>query len=261
MLGALLGDMIGSRFEWDNYKGKDFELCHPACRTTDDSVLTIATAQALLDNLPFGEVYRSWYRHYPHAGYGGRFAAWAQGESSEGYNSFGNGSAMRVAPVGWYVQTLDQVLRLAEQSAQPTHNHPEGIKGAQAVAAAIFLARMGRSKQQIRYWIEQHTGYDLTKTPDIIRPDYAFDVTCPGSVPQAISCFVHSSNYEDAIRTAVSIGGDSDTIACITGSIAEAFYGGVPQELASWCLGKLYGSQRQQVIRFRHEVMGIDTAG
>lgn len=257
MLGALLGDMVGSRFEWNNYKNKDFELCHPDCRATDDSVLTIGTAQALLDKLPFGEIYRTCYRRYPHAGYGGSFAAWAQGESGMGYNSFGNGSAMRVSPVGWYEQSLDRVLQQAQQSAIVTHSHPEGIKGAQAVASAIFMARQGQSKDQIKDYVEQNFGYALDLTPDEIRPTYQFDVTCQGSVPQALSCFLHSSDVDDAIRTAVSIGGDSDTIACISGSIAEAHYGGVPQELVSWCLGKLDVPQRQLVIRFRHEVMGI----
>lgn len=257
MIGALLGDMVGSRFEWHNYKAKDFEFCHADCRATDDSVLTIATAQGLLDNIPFGEVYRCWYRRYPHAGYGGGFAAWAQGDSTEGYNSFGNGSAMRVAPVGWYGETLEEVMELARQSALPTHNHPEGVKGAQAVAAAIFLARGGETKEQIKSWLEETFSYDLAMAPDDIRPDYAFDVTCQGSVPQALVCFLHSTDVEDAIRTAVSIGGDSDTIACISGGIAEAFYGGVPEDLAEWCLNKLDQSQRQVVTRFCHEVMGL----
>ncbi len=256
MLGALLGDMVGSRFEWHNYKATDFELCHADCRATDDSVLTIATAQALLDQVPFGKAYRCWYRRYPHAGYGGGFATWAQGDSSTGYNSFGNGSAMRVAPVGWYGETLDEVMMLARQSALPTHNHPEGVKGAQAVAAAIILARRGESKQQMKSWIEETFSYDLAMTPDDIRPDYAFDVTCQGSVPQALVCFLYSSDVEDAIRMAVSIGGDSDTIACISGSIAEAFYGGVPKNLVQWCLNNLDQSQRQVVERFCHEVMG-----
>lgn len=260
MIGALLGDMVGSRFEWHNYKAKDFEFCHADSRATDDSVLTIATAQALLDNTPFGEAYRCWYRRYPQAGYGGGFAAWAQGDSTKGYNSFGNGSAMRVAPVGWYGQALDEVMELARQSALPTHNHMEGVRGAQAVATAIFLARRGESKQQIKSWIEETFSYDLAMTPDDIRPDYAFDVTCQGSVPQALVCFLHSTDVEDAIRTAVSIGGDSDTIACISGGIAEAFYGGVPEDLAEWCLKQLDASQRQVVKRFCHEVMGIVAA-
>ena len=258
MLGALIGDMVGSRFEWNNYKAKDFALCHADCRATDDSVLTIATAQALLDQVPFGEVYRCWYRRYPNAGYGGGFAAWAAGDSTTGYNSFGNGSAMRVAPVGWYGQTLEEVLKLAEQSALPTHNHPEGIKGAQAVATAIFLARRGDSKEQIESWIEETFSYDLTMTPDDIRPDYVFDVTCQGSVPQALVCFLHSSDVEDALRTAVSIGGDSDTIACICGSIAEAFYGGVADDLRDWCLGNLDEAQRLVVEQFCCEVTRSD---
>lgn len=257
MLGALFGDMVGSRFEWNNYKAKDFELCHVDCRATDDSVLTIATAQALLDNVPFGDVYRCWYQRFPHAGYGRSFTAWAQGHSTGGYNSFGNGAAMRVAPVGWYGQALEEVMEVARQSALPTHNHPEGIKGAQAVATAIFLARCGKTKEQVKSWIEQNFGYDLSMTPDDIRPDYTFDVTCQGSVPQALMCFLHSSDFEDAIRTAVSIGGDSDTIACISGGIAEAFYGGVPHDLAQWCLGNLAQSQRRVVECFCHELMGL----
>ena len=260
MIGALIGDMVGSRFEWNNYKGRDFDLCHPDCRATDDSVLTIATAQALLDKVPFVDAYRCWYRRYPAAGYGAGFAAWAAGEGRVGYNSFGNGAAMRVAPVGWYGQTLEGVVDLARQSALPTHNHPEGIKGAQAVAAAIFLARSGQSKQQIREWIEQQCCYELNMTPEDIRPGYRFDVTCQGSVPQALVCFLHSSDVEDALRTAVSIGGDSDTIACITGSIAEAFYGGVPDDLRDWCAGNLDALQRQVVVRFRQEVMGLVVA-
>jgi ADP-ribosylglycohydrolase len=260
MLGALIGDMVGSRFEWHNYKARDFEFCHADCRATDDSVLTIATAQALLDHIPFGEAYRSNYRRYPNAGYGRSFAAWAQGESPGGYNSFGNGSAMRAGPVGWYGSTLDKVMELARQSALPTHNHPEGIRGAQAVASAVFLARHGKGKDQIKRAVEQHFGYALDLTPDQIRPGYQFDVTCQGSVPQALSCFLYSSDFEDAIRTAVSIGGDSDTIACICGTIAEASYGGISEPLVSWCLAKLDVFQRQLVKRFRHEVMGIAAA-
>lgn len=256
MLGALIGDIVGSRFEWRNYKGKDFELCHEDCRVTDDSVLTIAVADVLLNHGQYAQTYREYYRRYPDAGYGGGFVKWARGESLVGYNSYGNGSAMRVSPVGWYEQSLDGVLRQALQSAIVTHNHPEGIKGAQAVASAIFLARQDNSKDQIREYIEQTFGYDLDMIPDQIRPEYRFDVTCQGSVPQALCCFLHSSDYEDAIRTAISIGGDSDTIACISGSIAEAYYGAVPQELLSWCLEKLDPELHQVVGRFCREVTG-----
>lgn len=257
MLGALIGDMAGSRFEWDNYKGKDFQLCHPDCRPTDDSILTIATAAALLDQIPFADSYRSWYRRYPDAGYGRSFAAWAAGESRVGYNSYGNGSAMRVAPAGWYGLTLAEVMSLARQSALPTHDHPQGIAGAQAVATAIFLARTGASKQQIKRWITKEFSYDLALTPDAIRPGYRFDVTCQGSVPEALCCFLHSHSFADAIRTAVSIGGDSDTIACISAAVAEAFYGGVPDTLAGWCLALLDAPQRAVVERFRGTVMRL----
>ncbi len=257
MLGALLGDMVGSRFEWKNYKGKDFDFCHPDCRATDDSVLTLATAQGLLDNIPQHGPYHALYQRYTDAGYGHRFAAWAAGDSPVGYNSFGNGSAMRVAPAGWYGQTLEEVLTLAQQSAMPTHNHAEGISGAQVTAGAIYLARTGSSKQQIQDWVEQRFGYDLAMTPDDIRPDYTFDVSCRGSVPQALVCFLNSVDVEDAIRTAVSIGGDSDTIAAICGSVAEAHYGAVPRELMTWCLGRLDEPQRRLVKRFRREVMGV----
>jgi len=258
MLGAVIGDMVGSRFEWHNYKGKDFELCHEDCRATDDSVLTLAVADVLLNQEPYAQTYREYYRRYPNAGYGGGFSNWACGESLVGYNSFGNGSAMRVSPVGWYEQTLDGVFQQAQQSAIVTHSHPEGIKGAQAVSSAIFMARHGRTKDQIKEYLEQNFDYTLDLTPDQIRPTYQFDVTCQGSVPQAISCFLYSTDFEDAIRTAVSIGGDSDTIACISGSIAEACYGGIPEPLVNWCLNKLDAPQRQLVKRFRHEVMGID---
>lgn len=251
MLGALIGDMAGSRFEWQNYKAKDFQLRHPDCRATDDSILTIAVADALLQEAAFGPTLRRYCRNYPAAGYGGRFLQWAAGNSQHGYNSFGNGSAMRVSAVGWFGKTLEEVLDIASASAMPTHDHPEGIKGAQAVAAAIFLARSGQTKDGIRDYIELTFEYDLSSTPDEIRSDYSFDVTCQGSVPQSFSCFLHSADFEDALRTAVSIGGDSDTITCITGSMAEAFYGGVPDDLARWSLSLLDESLREVVDRFR----------
>lgn len=253
MLGALIGDMVGSRFEWQNYKGKDFDLRHPDCRATDDSILTIAIADALLQGADFGVTLRRYCRNYPNAGYGGRFLHWAAGDSNEGYHSFGNGSAMRVSPVGWFGKTLAEVFDIAYASAMPTHDHPEGIKGAKAVAAAIFLARRGQNKGAIRDYTELTFGYDLSRTPDEIRPNYTFDVTCQGSVPQAFSCFLHSTDFEDALLTAVSIGGDSDTIACIAGSMAEAYYGGVPDDLERWCLDLLDDPLREVVARFRRQ--------
>jgi ADP-ribosylglycohydrolase len=228
MLGAIAGDIIGSRFEWHNIKTKEFSLFSPESRFTDDTVLTVALADSLLSGVSFVDKLKEYCRRYPHAGYGGRFYRWAAGDGQEPYNSFGNGSAMRVSPVGWFFDDLDSVLWEAEKSAAVTHNHPEGIKGAQAAAAAIFLARSGRGKADIRAFVEQRFNYDFSWSLEDIRPFYRFDVSCQGSVPQALQAFFESEGYEDAVRNAVSIGGDSDTIACITGGIAEAFYGQVP---------------------------------
>ncbi|BCR06782.1 hypothetical protein DESUT3_38510 [Desulfuromonas versatilis] len=228
MLGALAGDIIGSRFEFHNYKGKDFDLFHPECCFTDDSVHTVALAESLLSGRDYGESLREYFRLYPKAGYGGRFRAWAAGPAEGPYNSFGNGSAMRVSPVGWYYDDLDAVLAAARASAAVTHDHPEGIKGAQAVAAAILLARQGRGKEEIRRFLGEKFGYRLDRTLDEIRPDYQFDVSCQGTVPPAFAAFFEAEDFEDAVRNAVSLGGDSDTLACIAGSLAEAFYGQVP---------------------------------
>ncbi|MGE4543581.1 MAG: ADP-ribosylglycohydrolase family protein [Pedobacter sp.] len=232
MLGALAGDIIGSRFEWNNIKTKDFELFEEDSRFTDDTVLTVAQADSLLSGEPFTLKLKEYFWLYPHAGYGGRFYRWAGSSSAEPYNSFGNGSAMRISPVGWYFNDLSTVLSEAHRSAAVTHNHPEGIKGAQAVAAAIFLARSGEHKADIREFIAMRFGYDFSRSLDDIRPDYCFDVSCQGSVPQALQAFFESDGFEDAIRNAISIGGDSDTIACITGGVAEAFYGEVPDAIA-----------------------------
>ncbi len=232
MLGALAGDIIGSRFEFNNHKSKQFELFDPQCTFTDDSVLTVALADSLMSGEDYAIVLRKYYRRYPDAGYGGRFHQWARSPQMGPYNSFGNGSAMRVSPVGWFFDDLETVLEEAQKSAMPTHNHPEGIKGAQATAACIFMARRGCGKKEIKDYVQQTYNYDLQRSLDDIRPGYSFDVTCQGSVPEAIIAFLESSDFEDAIRNAVSLGGDSDTIACITGGIAEAFYGGVPDEIS-----------------------------
>ncbi len=232
MLGALTGDIIGSRFEWNNIKTKDFNLFEADSRFTDDTVLTVAQADSLLSGEPFVQKLKEYFWLYPHAGYGGRFYRWAGSSSSEPYNSFGNGSAMRVSPVGWYFNDLSTVLSEARHSASVTHSHPEGIKGAQAAAAAIFLARSGEHKADIREFIAMRFGYDFSRSLDEIRPNYSFDVSCQGSVPQALQAFFESEGFEDAIRNAISIGGDSDTIACITGGVAEAFYGEVPDAIA-----------------------------
>lgn len=231
MLGALAGDIIGSRFEWRNLKSKDFDLFTAESRFTDDTVHTLALAQSLLTGLPYQQLLREYFYLYPDAGYGGRFRAWASSDHDGPYQSFGNGAAMRVSPVAWYYQDLQTVLEAAEQSAAVTHDHPEGVRGAQTVAAAIFLARKGADKACIRQYVSGTFGYDLTRTLAQIRPDYRFDVSCQGTVPPALTAFLEASDFEDAIRNAVSLGGDSDTLACITGSVAEAFYGGVPEPI------------------------------
>jgi ADP-ribosylglycohydrolase len=232
VLGAIAGDIIGSVYERYNVDSLNFEpLFHRLSRPTDDTVLTLAVAEWILndagDDLPL--FLKSWFRDYPLAGYGGSFARWAESLQMEPYGSWGNGSAMRASPVGFAYYTMNDVLLNAKRSAEGTHNHPEGIKGAQATAVAVWLARQARSKDEIRRHIEDSFGYGLSFTLDEIRPKYCFDVSCQGSVPQAIRAFLESENYEDAVRKAVSIGGDSDTIACIAGGIAHSFYGPLPR--------------------------------
>ncbi len=233
MLGAIAGDIIGSVYEHQPVKTTEFALFAPGCRFTDDTVLTVAIADCLLTGKSYARTLEDYYYRYPNAGFGARFDAWARSHEHKPYNSWGNGSAMRVSPVGWGFSDLQQVLDEAKKSAEITHDHPEGIKGAQATAAAIFLARTGNSKADIKRGIETAFGYDLSRTLAEIRPTYSFDISCQGTVPQAITAFLESTGYEDAVRNAISLGGDSDTLACITGGIAEAFYGGVPDFIAS----------------------------
>ncbi|MDM8000147.1 MAG: ADP-ribosylglycohydrolase family protein [Dehalococcoidia bacterium] len=231
MIGAIAGDIIGSAFEWNPVKRTDFQLFTPGSTFTDDTVLTVAVADCILSGKDYARAFKDYGNRYPHAGYGGMFWRWLNSETMAPYNSFGNGSAMRVSPVGFAFGTLDEVLAEAEKSAAVTHNHPEGIKGAQAVASAIFLARTGSTKEEIRRYIERSFDYDLQRTLARIRPGYTFDVTCQGSVPEAIIAFLESEDYEDAVRKAVSLGGDSDTIACMTGGIAQAYYGRIPDHI------------------------------
>lgn len=233
MLGAIAGDIIGSVYEFDNVKTTAFPLFGRASTFTDDSVLTFAVADCVLHRLDYAQTIRSYARRYPNRGYGGRFRSWLETDDAGPYNSFGNGSAMRVSAVGFAGFSVDRVLAEARRSAAVTHDHPEGVKGAQAVALAIYLARTRRDKALIKAAIRSMFGYDLERTLDAIRPDYRFDETCQGSVPEAIIAFLESSSYEDAVRKAVSLGGDSDTIACIAGGIAEAYYGGVPEPIAA----------------------------
>jgi ADP-ribosylglycohydrolase len=231
MIGAIAGDIIGSVYERHNIKGIDFPLFDPRCHFTDDTVLTVAIADAILTGSTYGKKLKEYFRYYPDAGYGPGFRRWAASRKITPYYSQGNGSAMRVSPVGFAFDTLEQVLEQAKKSAEVTHNHPEGIKGAQATASSVFLARRGATKGEIKAYVENNFKYDLNETLDQIRIYYKHDETCPGSVPQAITAFLESNDYEDAVRKAVSIGGDSDTIACIAGGIAEAYYGEIPDHI------------------------------
>jgi len=224
MWGAIIGDVVGSLFERFNHKSKDFKLFHALSHYTDDTVMTIATMDALLRNIPFEVAYKEWYRKYPKAGFGQRFREWGKVDSYKPLRSYGNGSAMRVSPIAYWKNSFEEVLEIATQSTNVTHNHPEGIKGAQAVASVIFMAKSNKSKEEIKKYIEDTFNYDLSESVESIRKWYKFDVTCQGSVPQAIRCFYEATDFEDAIRLAISIGGDSDTIACMTGSMAEAYY-------------------------------------
>lgn len=239
MLGAIAGDVIGSVYEWASVKHCGFPLFAAESDFTDDSVLTVATAHAILTGTGFADAYHDFGRRYQHRGYGGGFKRWLKDDSRQPYDSWGNGSAMRVSPVGWVATSADHALALAEESAAVTHNHPEGIRGAQAVALAIYLARTGESQESIREQVATRLGYDLSRTTEEIRPEYTFDVSCQGSVPEAIIAFLDSTGYEDAVRLSISLGGDADTQAAITGGIAEAFWAGVPQPIADEVLRRL----------------------
>ena len=239
MLGAIAGDIIGSFFERSRVKFYDFDLFYPWSRFTDDSVMTLAVAQWLMpdsDRSPdrLVGIMQEFGREYPDAGYGYRFNQWFHSDNPQPYGSWGNGSAMRVSPAGIVASTLDEALGLARISASVTHNHPAGIAGAQAVAAAIWMARRGASKGEIRDYIQWHFNYDLTRTIEEIRPDYRWDASCQGSVPESIIAFLDGRDFEDTVRLAVSLGGDTDTMACIAGSIAACVYP-IPREIALRC--------------------------
>lgn len=230
--GAIIGDIAGFAYEWNPIKTKDFELFIPNSTYTDDSVCTTAVAEILLDGLPVAETLQKWGRKHPNRGYGDRFVSWLYLPEPEPYNSFGNGSAMRVSPVALLNRnrSLEEALATADHVTEVTHNHPEGIKGARSVTHAIWLALQEYGPEHIRRTIEREYEYDLSRTVDEIRPGYSFDVTCQGSVPEAITCALESTSFEDAVRNAVSLGGDSDTQAAIAGSIAEALHG-VPKDI------------------------------
>ena len=258
MLGAIIGDIIGSRFEFDNVKTKEFNLLAKGCEFTDDTVMTIAVAKALSQHKEIADLeafkqaliaaMHEVGSNYPCCGYGWSFRLWILRKQTEPYNSFGNGSAMRVSPVAWYASSLEETEALAKATAEVTHNHPEGIKGAQAIASAIYLARTGKTKEEIRRYITENY-YTIDFTLDEIRPTYRFNETCQGSCPQALQAFFESTDFEDAIRNAISIGGDSDTIACMAGAVAAAFYG-IPKDIREEAGPFIDGEVRNVLDRF-----------
>ncbi len=233
MLGAIAGDVIGSVFEAQPVKTTRFPLFSDRSTFTDDTVLTVATAHSILTHSDYTSSFKEFGRRYPNAGYGASFYQWLFSPEAAPYNSWGNGAAMRVSPVGFAFDTEGKVLLEAQRSAAVTHNHPQGIKGAQATALAVFLARTGNSKESIKHQISNRFGYDLNRRLDDIRPDYTFDISCQGSVPESIIAFLESVDVEDAIRKAISLGGDSDTMACIAGGIAQAYYRAIPTGIAA----------------------------
>jgi len=257
MMGAIAGDIAGSPYEGirNNIRTTEFPLFGAASRFTDDTVLTVAVADTLLHGGGYPERFREYYSLYPNAGYGGAFHHWARSADAGPYGSWGNGSAMRVSPVGFAFDTLGEVLEEARRSAEVTHNHPEGVRGAQATAAAIFLARSGCTRQEIREQLESRFGYDLSEPLESLRSWYAreFDVmyiSCQGTVPAAVITFLESRDFEDSIRKAISVGGDSDTLACINGGIAQAFYGGVPGHIEEGVLARLDERLSMVMIEF-----------
>lgn len=264
MYGAILGDIIGSPYEFDRgNKSKDFPLFSRNSKFTDDSVMTLAVADAFLSLPPqasAGDIRRrlvqsmqTYGRKYPCAGYGGMFRRWLEDSNPQPYGSYGNGSAMRVSSVGWLFDDLQTVRHMARLSAEVTHNHPEGIKGAEATASAIFLARTGSTKAEIKTYIEENFHYDLSRTCDEIRPTYRHVESCQETVPEAITAFLEGDSFEDVIRTAVSLGGDCDTLTAIAGSLAEGFYG-VPEELKRQCRERLPEDLRKVLGRFEEKM-------
>ena len=259
MIGAIMGDMIGAPYEFDmGNKTKDFPLFNRESQFTDDSVMTIAVAEALMDTIGKSDdeirtalvkSMQKWGRRYPNAGYGGMFYRWLREKNPKPYGSFGNGSAMRVSSAGWLFGTLAETRHIARLTAEVTHNHLAGIKGAEVTASAIFLARKGSSKEEIKDYIIKEFGYDLSRTCDEIRPEYHHVETCQQTVPEAVTAFIEGTDFEDVIRTAISLGGDCDTLTCIAGSMAEAFYG-IPSEMIKECRKRLPEDMLSVIDRF-----------
>jgi ADP-ribosylglycohydrolase len=264
IIGAIAGDVIGSAYEFNPTREFDFELFTDKSTFTDDTVLTIANALWLLEDErhtpeKLVEIMLDMCRRYPGRGYGGRFANWIHDVNPQPYNSFGNGSAMRVSPIGYYARSLEEALELAKISAEVTHNHPEGIKGAQATAAAIFLARQGKSKHEIREYVEKTFHYDLSRTLDEIRPTFTFDETCQRTVPESITCFMEGKDYEDVVRLSVTLAGDADTIAAIAGSISSAV-DDVPNEITQPVIALLSEEFCTILLRFNELVTKREAA-
>ncbi len=239
MLGAIAGDVLGSIHEFHPIRTKNFILLNPECVFTDDTVMTAAVADSLMNKIPYVESLQMWGRKYPRAGYGGWFKEWIHSDFPKPYNSFGNGSAMRCSSIGWLFDDEDSVLEEAKESAEITHNHPEGIKGAQAVALGVMLGRQGSTKLEIQEKLEALFDYDLSQTLEQVKFNYSFDVTCQGSVPQAIISFLESEDFEHAIRNAISLGGDADTQACIAGALAEGYYMNIPDQIKEFVLTRI----------------------
>jgi ADP-ribosylglycohydrolase len=260
MIGSIAGDVVGSAHEFTATKTVDFPLFTEAPRFTDDTVLTIAIADAVLTQRPYGETLRKYALAFPNRLYGAGFMQWVEDEAAHPYSSWGNGSAMRVSAVGFAFNDEATVLREAGRCAEVTHDHPEGIKGAQATALAVFMARTGHGKEAIRKRVSSEFGYDLDRTVEEIRPEYVFEVSCQRTVPEAIVAFLDSTSYESCIRLAVSLGGDADTLACIAGGIAHAHYGGVPTRIAKPALGALDPRLLEVALRFcrRYQVPGFE---
>ncbi|MDL2222032.1 ADP-ribosylglycohydrolase family protein [Parabacteroides sp. OttesenSCG-928-N08] len=250
LLGAVAGDIIGSVYEFNNHRNTDFPLFVKHSEFTDDTVMTVAVAEWLFTQGDLSRILQDYGNRYPSESYGLSFRNWLRAKNPQPYNSWGNGSAMRVSYVGWAFNSLEEVLKGAKQSAEVTHNHPEGIKGAQATAACIFLARTNHSKEQIKDYVETTFGYDLNRSCDEIRPVYQFNESCQETVPEAIIAFLESSDFENAIRLAISLGGDSDTLAAITGGIAEAYYDGVPAPIKQELLNRLPQELIEVIRRF-----------
>lgn len=229
MIGAIIGDIVGSVYEFNNIRIKNFPIEKDLCSKTDDSVMTLAVIDSLLNDLEITSAFKKWFRKYPMAGFGNKFTEWCLSDSTEPYNSFGNGAAMRISPVGWFAKSEDEIKALSKRITECTHNHPEGIKGAEVVSMCIYYALNNKSKDEIKEYIKKNYKIDFDYNE--LVENYRFDETCQGSIPQALYCFLISDNFEDCLRTSISIGGDSDTIAAISCSIAEAYYKQIPDYL------------------------------